>query len=116
MARKQEEAIIDRGELDVFHDPGLPDADELLAKPKLARAIAEAIKERKVSQSQLARLTGTDQPKISQLMNGRESGFSSDRLMHTLSKHDQDVVTFIRPRPASEKPAAYVSVDLAHRL
>lgn len=116
MATGTKETLIERGSGDVFHDLGLPDADELLAKSKLARAISAALKERKMSQSQLARLTGIDQPKISQLMNGHISGFSSDRLMHILTKLDQDVVIFIRPRPRSEKRAAYISVDMTHGL
>jgi predicted XRE-type DNA-binding protein len=116
MAGETEEILIERGTEDVFHDLGLPDADELLAKAKLARAITAAIKERKISQSALARLTGIDQPKISLLMHGRISGFSSDRLMHILTKLDQDVVIFIRPKPLSEKRAAYVSVDVTHAL
>jgi predicted XRE-type DNA-binding protein len=92
MAKRTEKIMIERGTEDVFHDLGLPDADELLAKSKLARVIAATIKERKISQSQLARLTGIDQPKISLLLHGRISGFSSDRLMHILTKLDQDVV------------------------
>lgn len=105
---------MERGTTDVFHDLGLPDADELLAKSKLARAISIAIRERKISQSQLARLTGIDQPKISNLVHGRISGFSSDRLMQILLKLDQDVVIFIRPKPG-DRPAA-VSVDMVHGL
>ena len=116
MDRETEEILMDRGTEDVFHDLGLPNADELLAKSKLARAIAEAIKSRKISQSQLAWLTGIDQPKISMLMNGRISGFSSDRLMHILIKLDQDVIIFIRPKPAADNRPAQVSVDVTHAM
>ena len=105
---------MERGTADVFHDLGLPDADELLAKAKLARAITAAVKECKISQSQLARVTGIAQPQISNLMHGRISGFSSDRLMHILLKLDQDVVIFIRPKPA-DRPAA-LTVDRAQAL
>jgi predicted XRE-type DNA-binding protein len=111
---EQEEILMERGSGDVFHDLGLANADEVLAKAQLARAICAAIKERKMSQSHLARLTGIDQPKISNLLRGRISGFSSDRLMHILLKLDQDVVISIRPKP-EDRPAT-VSVDLTHRL
>ncbi|AIE85949.1 hypothetical protein OP10G_2581 [Fimbriimonas ginsengisoli Gsoil 348] len=47
-------------------------------------------------------------------MRGRISGFSSDRLMNILTKLDQDVVIFIRPKP--DNRAAIVSVDMAHGL
>jgi len=112
MARKTEEPMIERGDSDVFHDLVLPDADELLTKSKLARAIAVEIKRRKLTQTQFAAITGIDQSNTSWLMHGRISGFSSDRLMHILTQLDQDVVIFIRPKPAAEMRAAYV--DVAH--
>jgi predicted XRE-type DNA-binding protein len=116
MAGTTEETMIERGSGNVFSDLGLPDADELLAKSKLARAISVAIKERKVTQTQLAKLTGIDQSKISQLLNGKISGFSSDRLMHILTKLDQDVVIIVMPKPPSEQRAAHVSVSRSHGL
>jgi len=116
MDRETEEILIERGSEDVFHDLGLPNADELLAKSKLARAIADAIKARRISQSQLARLTGIDQPKISMLMNGRISGFSSDRLMHILTKLDQDVIIYVRPRPSGDNRSAQVSVEITQAM
>lgn len=114
MDGKAEENLIERGDTDVFHDLGLPDADELLTKSKLARAIASAIRERKMTQSQLAKITGIDQPKISLLMRGNIGGFSSDRLMHILTKLDQDVVISVRPK--SDNRAARVSVEVVHGL
>ena len=103
--------MIERPATDAFHDLGLPDADELLTKSKLARAIGAAVNARNLTQTQLAKLTGIPQPKISQLLNGRISGFSSDRLIYILNRLDQDVVIFIRPKPASEKRNAYLDVS-----
>jgi predicted XRE-type DNA-binding protein len=111
MAREPEETLVERGTADVFHDLGLPDADELLAKSKLARAIAQAVKARGLTQTQLAKLTGVEQPKISQLVNGKISGFSSDRLIHILNRLDQDVIIFIRPKPVAEERSAYFDVS-----
>jgi len=116
MATETEEIEIERGTGNVFADLGLPDADELLAKSKLIRAISAAIKERKVTQTELAKLTGISQSKISQLLNGKVSGFSSDRLMHILTKLDQDVVIIVTPRPSSEHRPAHVSVSRSHAL
>ncbi|MGO8673303.1 MAG: helix-turn-helix domain-containing protein [Capsulimonadaceae bacterium] len=116
MATTTEQVMIERGSDNVFADLGLPDADELLAKSKLVRAISAAIKERKITQKELARLTGIDQSKISQLLNGKISGFSSDRLMHILTKLDQDVVIIVMPRPSNEQRPAYVSVSRSHGL
>ena len=108
--------MIERGCGDVFSDLGLPDADELLAKSKLVRAISAAIKERKAGQTELARLAGIQQFKISHLLNGRISGFSSDRLMHILTKLDQDVSIVVTPRPSSEHRPASVSVSRGDNL
>lgn len=113
MERKEQEveASSERGSTDVFHDLGLADADELLAKARLARAVASAIKQRQISQSQLSRLTGIDQPKLSNLLHGKISGFSSDRLMFILLKLDQDISIVIRPKP--ENRPASMTVDYA---
>ncbi len=105
-----------RGSADVFSDLGLEGADELLAKAKLARAITATVKQRRLTQTALAVLTGIGQPKISQLMNGRISGFSSDRLMHILTKLDQDVVIIVRPRPVAQKRSAHISVDMPQAM
>jgi len=110
--RIPEEERVERGVADVFHDLALPDAEELLAKSKLARAIAVAAKSRKLTQTQLAKLTGIPQPKISQLLGGSIRGFSSDRLISILNKLDQDVVIFIRPKPANENRDAYLDVTV----
>jgi predicted XRE-type DNA-binding protein len=115
MATKTDELTIERGSGNIFVDLGLPDADELLAKSKLALAIASALKERKVTQKDLARLTGVDQSKISKLVNGKISGFSSDRLIHILTKLDQDVVITVSPKPSNVQRPAFVAVSVSTR-
>lgn len=112
MDTEQEEETVERGTEDVFHDLGLADADELVAKSKLARAISATVKARRMSQTQLAKVTGIPQPKLSRLLGGSISGFSSDRLIHILNKLDQDVVIFIRPKPSSEAREAYTDVSI----
>jgi predicted XRE-type DNA-binding protein len=69
---------------DVFHDLGLPDADELVAKSNLAIAIHDTIKERGLTQGQAAELMGVDQPKVSKIVRGRLSEFSTERLLNYL--------------------------------
>ena len=114
MARREEEATVIRGSGNAFQDLGLADAGELLAKAKLARAIASHVSSRKMTQAELARLSGISQPKISGLLKGRISGFSSDRLMHILLKLDQDVTIVLRPKP--EDRPAQVSVEMLGAL
>ncbi|AUB79811.1 helix-turn-helix domain-containing protein [Candidatus Thiodictyon syntrophicum] len=64
----------------VFSDLGRPDAEEALARVRLAQQIAEVIERKDLSQIEAAALMGIDQPKVSALMRGRLSGFSTDRL------------------------------------
>jgi len=112
----QQELLVEWGTGDVFHDLGLPDADELLAKSNLMIAIYDAIKRRKISQRALAKQTEMPLTLISKLVKGQISAFSSDQLIHILNKLDQDVVIYVRPRPTSEDRPAHVSVELAEAL
>ena len=72
-----------RGSGNVFADVGLPDAEDTLAKARLAEAIAEAIERRDLTQTETAAILGVDQPKISKIVNGRLEGFTQDRLMRS---------------------------------
>jgi predicted XRE-type DNA-binding protein len=78
------ESAVTYGTGDVFHDLGLPDADELLAKSNLAIAIHDTIKQRGLTQVQAAELMGVDQPKVSKIVRGRLSEFSTERLLNYL--------------------------------
>jgi predicted XRE-type DNA-binding protein len=73
------------GSGNVFADLGLPDAEEALAKARLAQAIAGAIERKGLSQGEAAGIMGLDQPKVSALVRGRLSGFSTDRLFRCLT-------------------------------
>jgi predicted XRE-type DNA-binding protein len=84
----------------VFADLGLPDADDLLAKANLALHIRRAIEARKLTQAQAAKLLGIDQPKVSQIINGRLDGFSTDRLLRFLNDLGCDVqISVSAPHP-----------------
>jgi predicted XRE-type DNA-binding protein len=82
----------------VFADLGLPEPDELLAKAELARRICASITERGLTQEEAATVLGVDQPKVSALMRGKLSGFSTDRLFRFLNALGQDVEIVIRSR------------------
>ena len=84
----------------VFADLGLPDADDLLAKANLALHIRNAIKTRKLTQAQAAKILSIDQPKVSSIINGRVEGYSTDRLMRFLNDLGCDVqISVSPPRP-----------------
>jgi predicted XRE-type DNA-binding protein len=83
----------------VFADIGLPEPEEELTKAQLASHIRHLIKRRRLTQVAAAALMGIDQPKVSALLNGRLSNFSSDRLMRLLTALGQDVDITIRDKP-----------------
>jgi len=114
MAERAKEEAITPSSGNVFADLELDNPEELLAKAKLVHAISEAVEAQNRTQMEIAKLLGVPQPKVSQLLRGYVSGFSSDRLMQLLTKLDQDVEIIIRPRPAWENRPAHVTVAIAH--
>ncbi len=81
----------------VFEDLGLPNSDELLIKAQLAHQISELIEMRHLTQSEAAKVLGVDQPKVSALMRGKLSGFSTDRLFRFLNALGSNVEIRITP-------------------
>jgi predicted XRE-type DNA-binding protein len=96
----------------VFADLDYPDAEEALAKSRLAQRIAEIIKKKRLTQVQAGVLLGIDQPKVSRLLRGRLREFSTDRLFRFLNALDQDVEIIIKRKPRSRRQAT-VSVVAA---
>jgi predicted XRE-type DNA-binding protein len=74
-----------------------PDADEALAKAKLAYQIGVLIESAGLTQAQAAKRLGIDQPKVSALRRGKLGGFSIERLFRFLNDLGQDVEINIRP-------------------
>jgi predicted XRE-type DNA-binding protein len=102
MARKSvTDSKVVAGSGNVFADLGFREPEEELAKAQLATHIRQALKRRRLTQMAAAKLLGIDQPKISALLNGRLSGFSSDRLMRLLTALGQDVEIVVKDSPRS---------------
>lgn len=94
---------VEEGSGNVFADIGLPHAEERLAKAALALRIAEAIRDRRLTQADAAALFKIDQPKISRLLRGQLSGFSTERLMHFLTLLGRDVEIVVKPAARSRR-------------
>lgn len=92
---------IEKGSGNVFRDLGFANADEMLAKADLARQIGKLIKRRGLSQEEAAALLKVDQPKVSALINGRLTAFSTERLMWFLKALGQDARIVVRAKPRS---------------
>ena len=91
------------GSGNVFADIGLPNPEERLAKADLAIRIASAIRARRLTQARAARVLKIDQPKVSRLLGGRLSGFSTERLMHFLTLLGRDVEIVVKAAPRSRR-------------
>jgi len=87
----------------VFTDIGVPEAEEYLAKTKLAYQINRLIADKGLKQIEAAKLLDIDQPKISALACGRLSGFSMERLFKFLAILNQDIVIMIKPHDQRQK-------------
>jgi predicted XRE-type DNA-binding protein len=97
------------GSDNIFADLGLDNAEEMLVKAKLARQIYICITERQLTQIEAAKILGIDQPKISNLINGKLAAFSIERLFRFLNALDCDVEITIKAKPL-EHPTARVVV------
>ena len=87
----------------MFQDLGYSDAAERQTKTRLALAVNELLKARKLKQREIAALLHVPQPKVSALTNYyRLDQFSVERLMEFLTSLDQDVEIMIRPRQPAE--------------
>lgn len=107
-----EEIPVQASSGNIFADLGRPDAEEAFARVRLAQQIAQIIERKALSQTDAAELMGLDQPKVSALVRGRLSGFSTDRLLRCLMQLGQDVDIVVRDKP-SDHPKGHISVVVA---
>jgi predicted XRE-type DNA-binding protein len=87
------------GSGNVFADIGVPEAEEELAKAQLASRIREIVRGGRLTQAAAAAVMGIDQPKVSALLSGRLTNFSSERLMRLLTRLGQDVEIVVKSKP-----------------
>jgi predicted XRE-type DNA-binding protein len=99
------DSMVTEGTTNVFADLGLAHSDELLAKARLASMISDLVEDRGLTQAEAAKLLGTTQPKVSNLVNGRLEGFSLERLARFLNMLDRDVEIVVTPRSRSRQAA-----------
>lgn len=93
------------GSYNVFADLGLPEAEEMFAKAQLASEIIRVMKKRKLTQQKAAKLLGTTQAKISDVVRGQLRSFTLDRLIKMLVALDLDVEISYKPKLVSSTHA-----------
>ena len=97
-----------QGTDNVLFDLGFDDAEELSAKAVLAFKLNELIRQRGLSQTEAAAITGMTQPKVSQVRRYKLQNISLERLMQALVSLDQRVEIVVQP--ARRTRAAGISV------
>lgn len=94
----------------VFEDMGFADAEERLAKAKLASIINKILEERGLTQKETAKILGLSQPKVTALGNGNLKGFSIERLFLLLEALDQHIeITITHKSKAKTEPRINVA-------
>ena len=81
----------------VFKDLNLPDADELYLKATLGFEVFQIIEERKLTQSEAAKILGVKPTEISSLKKGQFNHYSVERLITFLTRLNRDIEIRIIP-------------------
>jgi predicted XRE-type DNA-binding protein len=101
-ARRTHDHVVSSG--NVFRDLGLPDPEEELTKSSLLLEIYRTIKGRGLKQIEAAQILGIPQPQVSNLLRGRTSGFSVQRLSLLLGKLGKSVTIVVSDEPPPAGP------------
>ncbi len=97
-----EEIKVQSSSGNVFADLGLANSDELLIKAELVRQISNSIDAKNLTQTEAAKILDIDQSKVSALLNGKLSDFSTERLFRFLNALGSDVEIRVIPKPRLE--------------
>ena len=81
----------------IFADLGLPNPEQELLKAQLTLQIYTILKDCGMTQAEIAKVLGVQQPQVSLLMRNRAGNFSVGRLMEFLTALRQDVEIIVRP-------------------
>jgi len=95
--RRNRVARVTEGSGNVFADLGLPNAEQELLKAQLTLQIYTILKDSGMTQVEIAKILGVQQPQVSLLMRNRAGNFSVGRLMEFLTAMRQDVEITVRP-------------------
>jgi len=105
-------AEIKKSSGNVFADLGLPDAEKMLIKARLAAKIGEIIKHRHLTQQQASKILGMPQSKISNMMRGNFRGISETKMLECLNLLGRDIEIVVKKAPRSH-PTGHTNVVFA---
>lgn len=95
--RNRRATRVTEGSGNVFADLGLPNPEQELLKAQLTLQIYTILKDSGMTQVEIAKILGVQQPRVSLLMRNRAGDFSVGRLMEFLTALRQDVEITVRP-------------------
>ena len=90
-------ARVTEGSGNIFADLGLPNPEQELLKAQLTLQIYSILRDSGMTQVEIAKILGVQQPQISLLMRNRAGNFSVGRLMEFLTALRQDIEITVRP-------------------
>jgi len=94
----------------IFADLDLDNPEERLVKAELARKISSIIAAQNLTQAEAATLLSIDQPKVSALVNGKLSGFSTAWLFRFLNALGSDVEIVVKPKSLTQAQTRVVAL------
>jgi predicted XRE-type DNA-binding protein len=97
-----DDTSIRRGTGNVFADLGYADPDTHLVKAGLVREILTVMRDRKLTQTNVAKATGLSQPDISRLLKGQFRDVSVERLMKILARLGCEIDIIVKSSPQAE--------------
>jgi predicted XRE-type DNA-binding protein len=83
----------------VYRDLGVADADEMLVKAQLVTKIRDIIREKGLTQVEVAAIVGLPQPKLSGILRGQFRGVSERKLIDCLTGLGRDVEIVVKEAP-----------------
>jgi predicted XRE-type DNA-binding protein len=106
---------VKEGSGNIFADLGLPNPEQELLKAQLTLQIYTILKASGLTQVELAKILGVQQPQISLLMRNRAGNFSVGRLMEFLTALRQDVQITVRPSRKQHGALSVISARIDAR-
>ena len=95
---KKDITAIRRGSANIFADLGFPDADMHLLKAQLMNCVQDTIRDRKLTRTEAARVTGISQPDLSRMLKGQFRDISVEHILRVLAKLGCEVNIVIKPQ------------------
>jgi len=80
-----------------FHALGLDDADDLAVRADLMSTISRIVKQRRLTDVEVGTLIDMDQPRVSALLHGKITKYSTDRLLKVLGDLGLDAEMRVAP-------------------